>query len=117
MRPPSVQRGKRKWCSGSPSAPVAVSASGYLLLFPFYVNEHHGHADRPGHHSVVAILFIASFSPHLYWYYRNGGRVSKLCGLARSISLGKEHHDLWLEEEFSKRDVVRHAPHLSTPAQ
>ena len=30
----------------------------------------------------------------------------------------KEHHNLWLEEEVSESDVVRHAPHLSsTPAQ
>ena len=99
-------------------AGVAVSASGYLLLFPFYVTNITGMQIAQVIHSVVAILFIALILGHIYiGTIGMEGAFEAMWTGEVDFNWAKEHHDLWLEEEFSKRDVVRHAPHLSTPAQ
>src|SRR3981189_1443946 len=98
-------------------AGVAVSASGYLLLFPFYVTNITGMQIAQVIHSVVAILFIALILSHIYiGTIGMEGAFEAMWTGEVDFNWAKEHHDLWLEEEFSKRDVVRHAPHLSTPS-
>jgi formate dehydrogenase subunit gamma len=99
-------------------AGVAVSASGYLLLFPFYVTNITGMQIAQVIHSIVALLFIALILSHIYiGTIGMEGAFEAMWTGEVDFNWAKEHHDLWLEEEFSKRDVVRHAPHLSTPAQ
>jgi formate dehydrogenase subunit gamma len=100
-------------------AGVAVAASGYLLLFPFYVTNIAGMQIAQIIHSVVAILFIALILGHIYiGTIGMEGAFEAMWTGEVDFNWAKEHHDLWLEEELSKDDVARHAPHLSsTPAQ
>jgi formate dehydrogenase subunit gamma len=100
-------------------AGVAVAASGYLLLFPFYVTNIAGMQIAQVIHSVVAILFIALILGHIYiGTIGMEGAFEAMWTGEVDFNWAKEHHDLWLEEELSKDDVARHAPHLSsTPAQ
>jgi formate dehydrogenase subunit gamma len=74
------------------SAGAVVSASGYLLLFPFYATSITG--------MQIANVFEAMWT----------GEVD--------FNWAKEHHNLWLEEELAKGESVDHAPHLSSsPAE
>src|SRR5207245_11691530 len=51
---------------GALGAGAAVSVSGYLLLFPFYVTNIFGMQIAQGVHSIVAVLFIALIIGHIY---------------------------------------------------
>ena len=61
---------------GALGAGAAVSVSGFLLLFPFYVTDIAGMQIAQVVHSVIAVLFVA-LDPrsHLYRHAWNGGRV------------------------------------------
>jgi len=100
-------------------AGVAVSTSGYLLLFPFYVTNIMGMQIAQVIHSIIAILFIALILGHIYiGTVGMEGAFEAMWTGEVDFNWAKEHHNLWLEEELSKGDVVPHAPHLSsTPAQ
>ena len=100
-------------------AGVAVSASGYLLLFPFYVTNIAGMQIAQVIHGVVAILFIALILGHIYiGTIGMEGAFEAMWTGEVDFNWAKEHHNLWLEEVLSKGDVVRHPPRLSsTPAQ
>jgi formate dehydrogenase subunit gamma len=100
-------------------AGIAISASGYLLLFPFYVTNITGMQIAQVIHGVVAMLFIALILGHIYiGTIGMEGAFEGMWTGEVDLNWAKEHHDLWLEEELSKGDAVGHAPRLrSTPAQ
>jgi formate dehydrogenase subunit gamma len=100
-------------------AGAAVAASGYLLLFPFYVTNIAGMQIAQVVHSVVAILFIALILGHIYiGTVGMEGAFEAMWTGEVDFNWAKEHHDLWLEEELSKDEVAHRAPRLSsTPAQ
>ena len=52
------------------SAGAVVSASGYLLLFPFYATSITGMQIANVIHSVGAILFIALILAHINWRHQ-----------------------------------------------
>ena len=57
-------------------AGAAVIASGFVLLFPFYLTNIAGMQIAQVVHAVVAVLFVAvDPRPHLYRHARNGGGV------------------------------------------
>ena len=57
-------------------AGIAVIASGYLLLFPFYVTEIAGMQIAQVIHAVVAVLLVALILAHIYiGTLGHGGRV------------------------------------------
>src|SRR6202035_1078261 len=47
-------------------AGIAVAASGYLLLFPFYVTDILGMQVAQVLHAVIAVLFVAVILAHIY---------------------------------------------------
>ena len=51
---------------GALGAGAAVSVSGFLLLFPFYVTDIAGMQIAQAVHSVIAILFVALILGHIY---------------------------------------------------
>jgi hypothetical protein len=51
---------------GALGAGAAVSVSGFLLLFPFYVTDIFGMQIAQVVHSVVAVLFVALILGHIY---------------------------------------------------
>jgi formate dehydrogenase subunit gamma len=101
------------------SAGVAVSASGYLLLFPFYATSIIGMQIANVIHSVGAILFIALILGHIYiGTIGMEGAFEAMWTGEVDFNWAKEHHNLWLEEELTKGESLDHAPHLSSsPAE
>ncbi len=77
MRRPAASMPARRWSIGFRlAAGVAVSVSGFLLLFPFYGTNIAEMQLAQVVHAVVAVLFIALIlASHLYRHARNGGRV------------------------------------------
>ena len=101
------------------SAGAVVSASGYLLLFPFYATSIIGMQIANVIHSVGAILFIALILGHIYiGTIGMEGAFEAMWTGEVDFNWAKEHHNLWLEEELTKGESLDHAPHLSSsPAE
>jgi formate dehydrogenase subunit gamma len=97
-------------------AGAAVSVSGYLLLFPFYVTDIFGMQIAQGVHSVIAVLFIALIIGHIYIGTLGMEGAFEAMGTGSvDLNWAKEHHGLWLEEEIAKGRAK--LPASATPAE
>jgi len=97
-------------------AGAAVSVSGYLLLFPFYVTDIFGMQIAQGVHAVIAVLFIALIIGHIYIGTLGMEGAFEAMGTGSvDLNWAKEHHGLWLEEEIAKGRAKLPAP--ATPAE
>jgi formate dehydrogenase subunit gamma len=104
---------------GALGAGVAVSVSGLLLLFPFYVTDILGMQIAQVVHSIIAILFVALILGHIYIGTLGMEGAFEAMGTGKvDLNWAKEHHDLWLQEELAKRAPGVH-PELpsATPAE
>jgi formate dehydrogenase subunit gamma len=97
-------------------AGLAVSVSGYLLLFPFYVTNIFGMQIAQGVHAVIAVLFIALIIGHIYIGTLGMEGAFEAMGTGSvDLNWAKEHHGLWLEEEIAKGRAK--LPAATTPAE
>jgi formate dehydrogenase subunit gamma len=88
---------------GALGAGVAVTISGFLLLFPFYVTNIFGMQIAQGVHAVIAILFIALILGHIYiGTLGMEGAFEAMATGEVDFNWAKEHHDLWLKEQLAK---------------
>jgi formate dehydrogenase subunit gamma len=88
---------------GALGAGVAVTISGFLLLFPFYVTNIFGMQIAQGVHAVIAILFIALILGHIYiGTLGMEGAFEAMATGEVDFNWAKEHHDLWLEEQLAR---------------
>jgi formate dehydrogenase subunit gamma len=79
---------------------VAVTASGYVLLFPFYGTDIDRMQDAEMVHAIIAMLFIAAMLGHIYIGTIGMEGAFEAMGTGTvDINWAKEHHALWLEEE------------------
>src|SRR6266446_1616110 len=104
---------------GALGAGAAVSVSGYLLLFPFYVTDIAGMQIAQVVHSVFAILFVALILGHIYiGTLGMEGAFEAMWTGDVDLNWAKEHHDLWLEDALAKGRSADH-PELpsATPAE
>jgi formate dehydrogenase subunit gamma len=84
-------------------AGAAVSVSGLLLLFPFYVTDIFGMQIAQVVHSIVAILFVALILGHIYiGTLGMEGAFEAMATGEVDFNWAKEHHDLWLQQELAK---------------
>ncbi len=84
-------------------AGIAVSVSGYLLLFPFYVTNIFGMQIAQGVHAVVAVFFIAVILAHIYIGTLGIEGAFEAMGKGEvDLNWAKEHHDVWLEDQLAK---------------
>jgi formate dehydrogenase subunit gamma len=85
-------------------AGVAVIVSGYLLMFPFYVTNIAGMQLAQVVHAIVAVLFIAVIIAHIYiGTLGMEGAFEAMANGDVDLNWAKEHHDVWLEEQLSKK--------------
>jgi formate dehydrogenase subunit gamma len=78
---------------------IAVIASGFLLLFPFYVTDIFGMQIAQGIHALVALLFIALILAHIYIGTVGMEGAFEAMGQGTvDLNWAKEHHNLWLEQ-------------------
>src|SRR5712675_1232473 len=98
-------------------AGAAVSVSGYLLLFPFYVTNITGMQIAQVVHSIIAVLFIAIIIAHIYiGTLGMEGAFEAMSTGSVDLNWAKEHHELWLEDEIAKGRVPR-MPASASPAE
>ena len=84
-------------------AGVAVAASGYLLLFPFYVTNILGMQVAEVLHAVIAVLFVALILGHIYIGTLGMEGAFEAMGTGEvDLNWAKEHHDLWLQDQLAK---------------
>jgi len=99
-------------------AGVAVIISGYLLIFPFYVTNIAGMQLAQIVHAVVAVLFIAVIIAHIYiGTLGMEGAFEAMATGDVDLNWAKEHHDVWLEEQLSKKRLSASSGQSSAPAE
>jgi len=85
---------------GALAAGVAVSASGLLLLFPFYGTNIATMQVAQVVHAVVAVLFVALILAHIYIGTLGMEGAFEAMGTGEvDTNWAKEHHDLWYVEK------------------
>jgi formate dehydrogenase subunit gamma len=97
------------------AAGVAVSVSGFLLLFPFYGTDIAEMQLAQVVHAIVAILFIALILAHIYiGTLGMEGAFEAMATGDVDLNWAKEHHDVWLARQLNKDHSDRPA---ATPAE
>jgi formate dehydrogenase subunit gamma len=100
----------------SVAAGVAVSVSGFLLLFPFFGTEIAEMQLTQVVHAVVAVLFVALILAHIYIGTLGMEGAFEAMGTGEvDLNWAKEHHDLWLAQQLANQD--RHGQPSATPAE
>jgi len=85
----------------SVGAGIAVSASGFLLLFPFYGTNIAEMQLAQVVHAVVAVLFIALILAHIYiGTLGMEGAFEAMATGEVDLNWAKEHHDVWLARQL-----------------
>jgi formate dehydrogenase subunit gamma len=93
------------------AAGLAVSTSGFLLLFPFYETNIAEMQLAQVVHAVVAVLFIALILAHIYIGTLGMEGAFEAMGTGEvDINWAKEHHDVWLAEQLDKQNSMRSVP-------
>ena len=80
-----------------------VAATGYQLMFPFYLTEIEGMQLAQMVHSIVAVLFVAIMLAHIYIGTIGMEGAFEAMGKGTvDVNWAKEHHRLWLEEQDAR---------------
>src|SRR6195256_1397076 len=92
---------------------VAVSVSGFLLMFPFFGTNIAEMQLAHVVHAVVAVLFVALILAHIYIGTLGMEGAFEAMGTGEvDLNWAKEHHDLWLQDQLAKE----HRPTPSSAA-
>ena len=95
---------------------IAVSVSGFLLLFPFYGTDIAEMQLAQVVHAVVGVLFVALILAHIYIGTLGMEGAFEAMGTGEvDLNWAKEHHDLWLAQQLEKEH--RPGGPLATPAE
>ncbi|MGY4625534.1 formate dehydrogenase subunit gamma [Bradyrhizobium sp. USDA 4486] len=80
-----------------------VAATGYQLMFPFYLTGIEGMQIAQIVHSVVAVLFIAAMLAHIYIGTIGMEGAFEAMGSGEvDVNWAREHHSLWLDQELAR---------------
>ena len=83
-----------------------VAATGYVLMFPFYLSGIEGMQLAQIVHSIVAVLFVAAMLAHIYIGTVGMEGAFEAMGTGTvDVNWAKEHHSLWLEEQNARTGV------------
>ena len=95
-------------------AGLLVSASGFVLLFPFYGTDIADMQIAQVIHAVIAMLFIALILAHIYIGTLGMEGAFEAMGTGEvDLNWAREHHDRWLAQQLERQN--RQAS--STPAE
>jgi formate dehydrogenase subunit gamma len=83
-----------------------VAATGYQLMFPFYLSGIEGMQFAQMVHATVAVLFVAVMLAHIYiGTIGMEGAFEAMGSGTVDVNWAKEHHSLWLEEENARAEA------------
>jgi formate dehydrogenase subunit gamma len=100
------------------AAGVAISASGFLLLFPFFGTDIADMQVAQVIHAVVAVLFIALILGHIYIGTLGMEGAFEAMGTGEvDLNWAKEHHDRWLAQRLASEDRQAHPQPATTAAE
>ena len=86
-------------------AGAAVTISGYLLMFPFYVTDIAGMQIAQVVHAVIAVLFVAVIIAHIYiGTLGMEGAFEAMATGDVDVNWAREHHDLWLAQQLASKE-------------
>jgi formate dehydrogenase subunit gamma len=99
-------------------AGIAVSASGFLLLFPFSLTNIAGMQFAQIVHAVIAVLFVALILAHIYIGTLGMEGAFEAMGSGEvDLNWAKEHHDRWLAEQLAKGSPNQPGQVSAAPAE
>ena len=100
------------------AAGVTISASGFLLLFPFFGTDIADMQLAQVIHAVVAVLFVALILGHIYIGTLGMEGAFEAMGTGEvDLNWAKEHHDLWLAQQLASEDRQAHPQPSATAAE
>jgi formate dehydrogenase subunit gamma len=80
-----------------------VAATGYQLMFPFYLTGIEGMQVAHIVHSTVSVLFVAAMIAHIYiGTIGMEGAFEAMGSGTVDVNWARQHHILWLEEENAR---------------
>jgi len=80
-----------------------VAATGYELMFPFYLSGIEGMQLAQIVHATVAMLFMAAMLAHIYiGTIGMEGAFEAMGSGTVDVNWAREHHSLWLEEQNAR---------------
>jgi formate dehydrogenase subunit gamma len=80
-----------------------VAASGYVLMFPFYLSGIEGMQLAQIVHSIVSVLFVAVMMAHIYIGTIGMEGAFEAMGSGEvDVNWAREHHSLWLNQEMAR---------------
>jgi len=95
-----------------------VAATGYELMFPFYLSGIEGMQLAQIVHSIVAVLFIAVMFAHIYiGTIGIEGAFEAMGSGTVDVNWAREHHSLWLEEQSARTGPNGTQPQPATAAE
>jgi formate dehydrogenase subunit gamma len=94
-----------------------VAATGYQLMFPFYLSGIEGMQLAQIVHSVVAVLFIAVMLAHIYiGTIGMEGAFEAMGSGTVDVNWAREHHSLWLDQENTRASANDSRPRPAVTA-
>ena len=100
------------------TAGVTISASGILLLFPFFGTDIADMQLAQVIHAVVAVLFVALILGHIYIGTLGIEGAFEAMGTGEvDLNWAKEHHDRWLAQQLASEDRQANPQQAATAAE
>lgn len=94
-----------------------VAATGYELMFPFYLTGIEGMQLAQVVHSIVAVLFVAAMIAHIYIGTIGMEGAFEAMGTGDvDVNWAREHHSLWLDEQMARTGPNDTQPQPATTA-
>jgi formate dehydrogenase subunit gamma len=95
----------------SVAAGIAVSVSGFVLLFPFYGTDIADMQLAQAGHAIIAILFIALILAHIYIGTLGMEGAFEAMGTGEvDLNWAREHHDRWLARKLGEDSQASATP-------
>jgi formate dehydrogenase subunit gamma len=97
----------------------AMAATGYMMMFPFYLTDIAGMQTVTMIHGIVAVLFVAIMISHAYIGTVGMEGAFEAMGTGTvDLNWAKQHHSLWVEQEVAKgRSATPPSGARATPAE
>ena len=97
---------------------LAISATGYILMFPFVVTDLAGMQLSHIIHSVLSMIMIAIILAHIYIGSLGMEGAFEAMGSGEvDLNWAEAHHDLWAEEQRAKGQVSHAGGRHAVPAE
>jgi formate dehydrogenase subunit gamma len=84
-----------------------VAASGYVLMFPFWVTDIFGMQIAQLVHAIVGLLFVAAMVFHIYMgAFGEEGALEGMWDGTVDENWAMQHHSVWYEREVPKGNIA-----------